>query len=126
MSPLSWTPLKPQFNKILWFPVTIFSAWTNQKDRRPWYHFKSVTQNSRCMRFPAVLTLSPVLEPIYGLYSCTNILTKKQGGKERVYSAYSSTLLFITKGCQELNQVMKVMQKPWRDVSYWLARPALL
>jgi hypothetical protein len=26
-----------------------------------------------------------------------NILTKKQGGEERVYLAYSSTLLFITK-----------------------------
>ena len=61
-----------------------------------------------------------------GFYSCTNIMTKKQVGEERVYPAYSSTLLFITKGCQELNQVMKVMQKPWRDVHYLLAQPALL
>lgn len=27
-----------------------------------------------------------------------NIINKKQAGEERVYSAYSSTLLFITKG----------------------------
>ena len=33
-----------------------------------------------------------------GFYSCTNIMTKKQVGEERVYSAYTSTLLFITKG----------------------------
>jgi hypothetical protein len=31
-------------------------------------------------------------------YSCTNIMTKKQVGEERVYSAYTSMLLFITKG----------------------------
>ena len=30
-----------------------------------------------------------------------NIMTKKQVGKERVYSAYTSTLLFITKGSQD-------------------------
>jgi hypothetical protein len=32
-----------------------------------------------------------------GFYSCTNIMTKKQAGEERVYSAYISKLLFITK-----------------------------
>jgi hypothetical protein len=32
-----------------------------------------------------------------------NIMTKKQVGEERVYSAYSSTLLFITKGSQDWN-----------------------
>jgi hypothetical protein len=32
-----------------------------------------------------------------------NIMTKKQVGKERVYSAYTSTLLFITKGSQDWN-----------------------
>jgi hypothetical protein len=35
-----------------------------------------------------------------GFYSCTNIMTKKQVGEERVYSAYISTLLLITKGCR--------------------------
>jgi hypothetical protein len=32
-----------------------------------------------------------------GFYSCPNIMTKKHIGEERVYSAYPSTLLFITK-----------------------------
>jgi hypothetical protein len=38
-----------------------------------------------------------------GFYSCTNIMTKKQVEEERVYSAYTSTLLFITKGNQDWN-----------------------
>jgi len=36
-------------------------------------------------------------------HSCVNIMTKKQVGEERVYSAYTSTLLFITKGSQDRN-----------------------
>jgi len=32
-----------------------------------------------------------------------NIRTKKHVGEERVYSAYTSTLLFITKGSQDWN-----------------------
>jgi len=32
-----------------------------------------------------------------------NIGTKKQVGEERVYSAYTSTLLFITLGSQDWN-----------------------
>jgi hypothetical protein len=38
-----------------------------------------------------------------GFYSCTNIMTKKEVGEERVYSAYTSILLFITKGSQDWN-----------------------
>jgi hypothetical protein len=38
-----------------------------------------------------------------GFFSCTNIMTKKQVGEERVYSAYISKLLFIIKGSQEWN-----------------------
>jgi hypothetical protein len=30
-----------------------------------------------------------------------NIINKKQGGEERVYSAYTSTLLLITKESQD-------------------------
>jgi hypothetical protein len=40
---------------------------------------------------------------IQGFYSCTNIMTKKQAGEERLYSSYISTLLFITKGSQDWN-----------------------
>jgi hypothetical protein len=32
-----------------------------------------------------------------GFYSCKNIMTKKQVLEERIYSAYTSILLFITK-----------------------------
>jgi hypothetical protein len=39
----------------------------------------------------------------HGFYSCTNIMTKKQVGEERVYLAYTSILLFITKGSQDWN-----------------------
>jgi hypothetical protein len=55
-------------------------------------------------------------------------MTKKQVGKERVCSAYTSMLLFITKGSQELKQVreQELMQRPWRDVLYWFASPGLL
>jgi hypothetical protein len=38
-----------------------------------------------------------------GFYFCTNIMTKKQVGEERVYLAYTSILLFITKGSQDWN-----------------------
>jgi hypothetical protein len=38
-----------------------------------------------------------------GFYSCTNIMNKMQVGEERVYSAYTSILLFITKGSQDWN-----------------------
>jgi hypothetical protein len=32
-----------------------------------------------------------------GFYSCTNIISKKQVGEKRVYLAYTSILLIITK-----------------------------
>jgi hypothetical protein len=38
-----------------------------------------------------------------GFYSCTNIMTKKHLGRKGFYSAYSSALLFITKGSQDWN-----------------------
>jgi hypothetical protein len=45
-------------------------------------------------------------------------MTKKQVGEERVYSAYTSTLLFITKGSQDTNltqsRKQELMQRPWR------------
>jgi hypothetical protein len=59
-------------------------------------------------------------------------MTKKQVGEERVYSAYTSTLLFIIKGSQGRNSHgagtwrQELMQKLWVDVTYWLASPGLL
>jgi hypothetical protein len=67
-----------------------------------------------------------------GFYSCTNITTKKQVGEERVYSVYTSTLLLIHTAVHhqgsQLKQVRKqeLMQRPWRDVTYWLVSPGLL
>ena len=38
-----------------------------------------------------------------GFYSCTNIVTKKQVREEMLYSAHTSTQLFITKGSKHWN-----------------------
>jgi hypothetical protein len=54
-----------------------------------------------------------------------NIMTRKQVGEERVCSAYTSTLLFITKESLDRNsnrsgtwrQELK-MQRPWRGAAY--------
>jgi hypothetical protein len=60
-----------------------------------------------------------------------NIMTKKQVGEERVYSASTSTLLFIAKGSQDSNLHragtwrQELMQKPWRGAVYWLVSPGL-
>jgi hypothetical protein len=59
-------------------------------------------------------------------------MTKKQVREKRVYSAYTSTLLFITKGSQDRNShrsrtwSQERMQRTWRDAAYWLASPGLL
>ena len=63
-----------------------------------------------------------------------NIMTKKQVGEERVYSAYTSILLFITK---EVKTETQAGQKAGADAEAmegysllacypWLAQPALL
>ena len=52
------------------------------------------------------------------------------GGK--VYSAYTSTLLFITKESQDRNShrvgtwKQDLMQRPWMGAAYWLASPGFL
>jgi hypothetical protein len=69
-----------------------------------------------------------------GFYSCTNIMTKKQVGEERVYSAYISILLLITKGCrtgtqagQEAGADAEAMEGCSLLACFtWLAQPALL
>ena len=58
-------------------------------------------------------------------------MTKKQVGEERVYSAYTSTLLFSTKDLNKQGRKQELIQRPWRDVPYWacfpwLAQPAFL
>jgi hypothetical protein len=54
-------------------------------------------------------------------------MTKKQVGEERVYSAYTSILLFITKEVRTGTQAgQKVGAEAWRDVTYCLASAGLL
>jgi hypothetical protein len=61
-------------------------------------------------------------------------MTKKQVGKERVYSAYNSILLFITKEVrtgiptgQEAGAVAEAMERYSLLACFpWLAQPALL
>jgi hypothetical protein len=68
-----------------------------------------------------------------GFYSCTNIMTKKQVEEERVYSAYTSMLLFITKvrtgtqADQEAGADAEAMEGCSLLACFpWLAQPALL
>jgi hypothetical protein len=57
-------------------------------------------------------------------------MTKKQVGEERVYSQLTLTHCCSSpkKSALELKQVRKqeLMQRPWKDVPYWLASPGLL
>jgi hypothetical protein len=57
-------------------------------------------------------------------------MTKKQVGEERVYSAYTfhSAVNHQRVSGLEPKKVRKqeLMQRPWRDVTYWLASPDLL
>jgi hypothetical protein len=61
-------------------------------------------------------------------------MTKKQVGEERVYSAYTSMLLFIIKGSQDWNsggQKAGADSEAMKGCSLlacllWLAQPALL
>jgi hypothetical protein len=56
-------------------------------------------------------------------------MTKKQVENERIYSAYTSTLLFITKGSQGWNSQRvgtwreELMQKSRIGAVFWLASP---
>jgi hypothetical protein len=63
--------------------------------------------------------------------SAQNIMTKKQVGKESVYSAYNSTFLFITKGSQGRNSQGRNLEaavdaEAMEGAAYWLASPGLL
>jgi hypothetical protein len=79
-------------------------------------------------------TLLVPICPSQGFYSWTNIMTKKQVGEERVYLAYTSMLLFITK---EVRTGTQAGQEAGADVETmegcsllaclpWLAQPAFL
>jgi hypothetical protein len=68
----------------------------------------------------------------HGLHSYTKHHDQGASWGVSDYPAYTSTLLFITKGSQDRNSHragtsrQELMQRPWRDVTYWLASPGLL
>jgi hypothetical protein len=57
-------------------------------------------------------------------------MTKKQDGEERVFFSlhFHVAVYHQRKSGLELKQVRKqeLIQRPWRDVTYWLASPGLL
>jgi hypothetical protein len=64
-----------------------------------------------------------------GFYSCTNIMTKKHlERKGFIRLTLPHCCSSPKKSGLELKQVRKqeLMQRPWRDVLYWLAQSALL
>jgi hypothetical protein len=64
-----------------------------------------------------------------GFYSCINIMTRKQVGEGNLFSLHFHTAVHHQrKSGLELKQVRKqeLMQKPWRDVLYWIAYSGLL
>jgi hypothetical protein len=72
-----------------------------RKERQVWWYTSLIPPN-RWQRQTNVCEFKANLVYItwcltQGFYSCTNIMTKNQVGEERVYSAYTSTLLFTTK-----------------------------
>ena len=92
---------------------------------------------------PEALQLSRLIEDLSPLttyiasvlvrvYKPAQNMTKKQVGEERVYSAYTSTSLFITKGSQDRNLHragtwrQELIQRPWRNAAYLSVSPGLL
>jgi hypothetical protein len=75
------------------------------------------------------MTFAPVLVRVST--PAQNTMTKKPAGEGRVYSAYTSTLLFI-KRSQYWNSHrvgtwrQRLMQRLWRGAASWLASPGLL
>jgi hypothetical protein len=64
-----------------------------------------------------------------GFYSCTNIMTKKQLGREGfIQLTFPHCCSSLKKSEPELKQVreQELMQRPWRDVLYWFAQLAFL
>ena len=53
-------------------------------------------------------------------------MTKKQVGEERVYSAYNTTLLLITKGSLGRNLKARTDAEAMESAAYWLAFLGLL
>jgi hypothetical protein len=72
----------------------------------------------------------PVLVKVF--IAVTKHHDQKQVGEERVNSAHTSTLLFITEGILDRNSHRAgiwrqgLMQRLWRSCAFWLAQLAFL
>jgi hypothetical protein len=55
-----------------------------------------------------------------------NIITKKQVGEERVYSAFTSIMLFITKGSQDWTQAGQEAGADVEAMEGWMLLTGLL
>jgi hypothetical protein len=87
---------------------------------------------------PVLSTVESSLQPLVRVsIPAQNFMTKKLVGKERVYSAYTSTLLFITRGSQDRNSTQGRNLEAGADAEAmegcyllacfpWLAQPVLL
>jgi hypothetical protein len=83
----------------LWGSLLCSVGKTNQEAEKKTVQAAQVTHTHTNTSSPHCLQLQWLRDCLsQAFYSCTNIMTKKQVMEERVYSAYTSTLLFITKG----------------------------
>jgi hypothetical protein len=94
----------PRSSEKCFGPVIVSGNLENRKQRMHKYSWtpKHIVQGHfvKLPYFPFIVFYSCLSQ---GFYSCTNIMTNKQVGEERVYLAYTSILLFITKGSQNWN-----------------------
>ena len=90
--------IQPPNPDVMWMPGS--ACWWEPDKAVSWEVLPEPDKDrGRSLQLTIGLTLGPCLSQ--GFYSCINIMSKKQVGEERVYSAYISTLLFITKGSQD-------------------------
>lgn len=81
----------------------LLQAWGLNRGLYIWWQAPVCNKHSLSLSLSLSLCLSLFVYLSQGFYSCTNIMTKKQVGEERVYLTYTSILLFITKGSQDWN-----------------------
>ena len=120
-----WSPIYTSNIAVLHLPQHVHPV-----SQRPWKQQETAAaHHQKCVgAFLYRVCLSQ------GFYSCTNIRTKTQVGEERIYLAYTSTLLFITKEVrtgtqagQEAGADAEAMEGCYLLACFpWLAQPAFL
>jgi hypothetical protein len=115
-----WSPIYTSNIAVLHLPQHVHPV-----SQRPWKQQETAAaHHQKCVgAFLYRVCLSQ------GFYSCTNIRTKKQlGRKGFIQLTLPHCCSSPRKSGLELKQGRKqeLMQRPWRDVTYWLASPGLL